>query len=122
VEKDRVMDHPLPDVTGGMRHEPVEYVDDVGGLYFRAIILKHAGMVVPQHSHDHDHVTLIANGAARVWIDGKWLGDYAAFRAIEIKARAHHIFQALEPNTRLACVHNLNGGKYRIHAETKVGG
>lgn len=112
---------PMPAVMHQAEEQAVEYVDDVGGLYFRAICLKRAGMIVPQHSHEHDHVTLIANGEARVWVDGAWLGDFKAFRALEIKAGKKHVFMALEPNTRLACVHDLNGEPYRILAETKLG-
>lgn len=110
------MSHPLPE--GVARHDqPVEYVDDVGGLYFRAICLENVGDVVPQHAHDHAHVTLIASGKARLWIEGAWVADIPAFKAIEIEANRKHIFQALEPKTRLACVHDLKGEPYRVAKE-----
>lgn len=92
----------------------VEYVDDVGGLYFRAILLPNIGDRVPQHTHDYEHVTLIAAGAARLFVDGELKGDYSAFRAIVIEANKQHVFEALEPNTRLSCVHQLNGEQYRL--------
>lgn len=114
------MNIPLPTKLVPLDEQPVEYVDDVGGLFFRAVCLKSAGDVIPQHSHAHDHVTLIASGAARVWVDGEYLGEFSAFRAIEIKASKHHIFQAREPNTRLVCCHQLNGKEYEILAETKL--
>lgn len=92
--------------------ERVEYVDDVGGLYFRAILLHRAGDVVPQHTHDYEHVTLCCSGSARVWIDGVYSKDIKAFEAMLIEADKKHVFQALEANTRLACVHQLNGKPY----------
>lgn len=92
----------------------VEYVDDVGGLYFRAVLLPNVGDRVPQHMHDHDHVTLIASGAARLFIDGEQKEDISSFRAIVISANKQHVFEALEPNTRLACVHQLNGEQYKL--------
>lgn len=101
--------------------QTVEYVDEVCGIYFRAILLEQAFDVVPQHTHDYDHVTLVASGSVRLWVEGEYKGDFDAFRAIEVKARKAHIFQALEPMTRLACVHNLNGAEYKFLAETKVG-
>lgn len=113
------MSHALPKLEP-RAEQPVQFVDEVGGIYFRAICLERAGDVVPQHSHEHDHVTLIASGRARVWCDGIWLGDFAAFHALEIKAHAKHVFLALEPLTRLACVHNLHGAAYRIAEEHEL--
>lgn len=92
----------------------VEYVDDVGGLYFRAVLLPNVGDKVPQHVHDHEHVTVVASGKARLFVDGEHKEDIAAFRAIVIEANREHMFEALEPNTRLACVHQLNGEPYRL--------
>lgn len=111
------MSHPLPE--GVERSEQaVEYIDDVCGLYFRAICLENAGDAVPQHAHDHDHVTLIASGKARLWIEGVWVEDIHSFKVIEIEAGRKHVFQALEPMTRLVCVHNLNGEPYRVAKES----
>lgn len=112
--------HEIPNDLRYKLDAPVEYVDDVGGVYFRAILLETAGDIVPQHVHDHDHVTLIASGKARVWVDRRWLGDFEAFRAIEIMAGKEHVFMALEPMTRLACVHVLQGAPYMFARETKL--
>lgn len=115
------MGHPLPEVVTKLRDQPVEYIADVGGLYFRAILLKNVGDTVPQHLHDHSHVTLISSGAARLWVDGVHKGDYPAFQAIEIEANREHVFQALEPMTRLACVHQVSAVEYRVSAQAKFG-
>jgi len=85
---------------------PIEFIEEVAGLYFRSILLKYPGMVVPQHVHDHDHATYIGNGCARLYVDGVLKGDYPAGHAVEIKAGHEHTFVSLEPNTRLTCVHN----------------
>lgn len=112
---------PLP---SGMRlgDQPVEYIEEVGGIYFRAILLQNIGDAVPQHTHDYAHVTLIAAGKVRLWIEGAWVADIEAFKAIEIEAHRQHVFQALEPNTRLSCVHNLNGEPYKALGVAKLGG
>lgn len=91
-----------------MNGQPVERIEEVGGIYFRSILLEAPGDRVPQHKHDHDHATLVASGAALAWSDGKFLGDFYAPAAIEIKAGAEHLFEALEPNTRLVCVHSVH--------------
>lgn len=87
--------------------EIVEFVEEVCGIYFRSILLPRAGMRVPQHSHDHDHATLVGAGTARLYVDGQPAGDFHAGRAVPIIAGKHHAFEALEPGTRLTCVHNV---------------
>lgn len=107
------MTYPLPTQLENERL-PVEYIEEVGGLYFRAINLEKLGDVVKQHTHDFEHVTCVCSGAVRVWVGGEWKGDIIGFKAIVIAANKAHTFQALEPNTRLACVHQLNGAQYAV--------
>jgi hypothetical protein len=96
----------VPAVTNGGSHL-VERIEEACGLYFRSVLIQDAGTVIPQHSHDHDHCTFVASGKARGWADGRPLGDKSAGEVFEIKAGAQHVFQALEPMTRLACVHDI---------------
>jgi quercetin dioxygenase-like cupin family protein len=104
--------HPLP--TGGVPFDepPIEFIQEVGGLYFRAILLEKTGSVVPQHKHPFNHVTLVASGKVRMWVDGAWVGDFSGFYAIEIEANKEHVFQALEDNTRLSCVHDTKSAEF----------
>ena len=83
----------------------VEGVDEAGGFYFRSVLLQNIGDVVTQHTHDYDHATYIGNGKVKLYVDGVEQGDYFAGRAVEVKANTKHHFVALEPNTRLTCVH-----------------
>lgn len=99
--------HSLPDLSTRLEDQPVERIEIVGNLYFRSVLLKKRGTSIPQHSHDHDHATLVCSGAARVWIGGVYHGDFEAGHAVEIKAGRQHVFQALEANTRLCCVHDV---------------
>lgn len=104
------------DVTLAM--EPMgERIDEVCGIYFRWWALEKKGQWVPQHAHAYDHATMIVSGAVSLWVhDGEtWthVADYAAPAVIEIKARKVHAFFAQEDNTRICCVHNLNGEPYK---------
>ena len=99
------MTHPVP--TGQPCDVPVESIQEVGGIYFRSIMLEKAGMIVWQHVHDHEHATYIGRGSARLWVDGQWIGDYKEDQAVGIEAGKKHMFQALAPNTRLTCVHDV---------------
>lgn len=87
-------------------NQPPEFVDEVAGVYFRSIMLAEAGQAVEQHVHDYDHATLVCCGRARMWIDNVYAGEVEPGRPVEIKAGQRHMFQALEANTRLVCVHN----------------
>jgi len=87
--------------------EIVEFVEEVAGLYFRSILLPRSGIRVPQHVHDYDHATYIGSGAARMYVDGAPAGDFPAGHAASVRAGHQHEFEALEPNTRLVCIHDV---------------
>lgn len=103
--------HALPDKFVILDEQPVEFIEIVAGLYFRSVLLKLAGTIIPQHQHGHDHATYVGNGKVRLWVNKEWKGDYQAGQAIEIKAHQDHLFQALENDTRLTCVHNLKSAE-----------
>ncbi len=86
---------------------PVEHIEEVGNLYLRSILLRNSGCVVKQHIHDREHLTLVGNGRARGWADGKWIGDKKPGEGFWILAGQEHLFQALESDTRLVCVHDI---------------
>lgn len=99
--------HSLPEISHQLTEQPVERIEEACGLYFRSVLLEKAGTVIPQHRHDHDHATFVGAGRARGWANGAWIGDKGAGEAFEVKAGCAHVFQALEPNTRLTCVHDI---------------
>lgn len=98
---------PMPASTVPLEQQPVEFVEEVCGIYFRSVLLERPGIIIPQHVHDHDHATFIGSGRVRVWVDGNWYGDIDAGRAIPIKAGTQHVFQSLAPMTRITCVHDV---------------
>jgi quercetin dioxygenase-like cupin family protein len=87
--------------------EPEAEVDVkiAAGLFIRSTTMR-ADTYVPQHSHAHDHVTVIAHGKVRIWRDGQLLGDYSAPGGLIIRAGRTHNFMALERSTVL-CVHRI---------------
>lgn len=99
------MSHPLPKMI--VTQPPVEFVEEVCGIFFRSVFLEKSGMIVWQHVHTYDHPTFIGSGSVRLWVDEEWAGDFKAGHAVGIKAGQKHLFMALEPNTRLACVHSV---------------
>ena len=88
----------------------IEFIDEVGGIYFRSIILQ-KGQVVDQHTHDYDHATYIGSGSVEMYADNKPVGTVPAGRAVLVKAGVYHVFSALENNTRLTCVHDVKSAE-----------
>lgn len=87
--------------------------DDV---FIKQMYLAKAFTLVPQHSHEYAHTTLLARGKVRVWQDGELLGDFEAPDTILIPAKTKHVFQSLENDTLLYCIHNvMRQGKVEIH-------
>ena len=89
------------------------------------LFVKHAVFAqdtyIPQHSHETEHLSVVATGAVRVWQDGELMGDYCAPAGIVIKARVKHLFLALEPRTTVLCVHRVDeSGEVAIHAEHHI--
>jgi quercetin dioxygenase-like cupin family protein len=79
---------------------------DVAGLYIRSYLLPEAGTIIPQHVHPYDHATLVGSGTVDLCVDGVYVGQYRAGQAIFVEAGKKHIFQSVEPMTRLSCIHH----------------
>lgn len=92
--------------------EVVEFVDEVAGIYFRSVCLVKSGERLAQHVHPYDHATLVGSGKARLWVDGKWIGDFEAGKAVKVEAHKRHEFMSLEDGTRLTCVHDTESAHY----------
>lgn len=84
--------------------EPQEWLETQGDICVRTVMLSKVGDFIPQHSHDHGHTTLIAHGAVRAWVDGIYWGDFSAPCMKYVEPNKHHTYQALEPNTVMACI------------------
>lgn len=79
-------------------------VDDIWGKLYSVP----ADFVVPQHQHEHDHITLFIRGRVKVWIEEKFHGVHHAPYALTVKASLRHTFQAVDECV-FCCLHNLRG-------------
>ena len=98
----------------------IHTADDV---FIKQMILPSAGFTVPQHSHDHDHTSMVAVGKVRLWKDEELMGDFTAPTGILIKAHCKHTFLSLEPSI-VYCIHNIaRAGMVGVESEhQKKGG
>lgn len=79
-----------------------------GNVYTRMMVFENAGDVEEGHTHDFDHLTLLATGSLRVTANG----EDTVFRSphmIWIKKDVNHLLTALEPNTVAYCIHGVHG-------------
>lgn len=81
----------------------------IDNVYTKVFVAKKAGTFIGQHAHKYDHGTLVAAGVMRVFINGKWIGDFKAGEMIPVMSGKHHVLMALEDDTVAACIHNAHG-------------
>jgi hypothetical protein len=103
----------LDEIRNDPRYKRVEpdYVEfaEADDIWVRAYSLAKAKMVVAQHVHIHDHITLVSRGAVEGYQDGELLGIFKAPAMVTIPAGKKHAFVALTDDVVLCCLHNLRG-------------
>lgn len=83
--------------------------------FAKVVKVKDALTLIPQHSHESSHATVLMTGTMRIWADEELLGDFHAPTVVLIKARSKHRMLTLTEDVTFACVHALNGaGEVRI--------
>lgn len=98
----------------------VEYMT-TDNVHIMQITVPLANTIIPQHSHEYDHTTLVTAGSVIVWAGDKNLGEYKAPKMVEIKAGVMHAFKTLEDNTSLYCIHNISRtGKVEVKEENSM--
>jgi len=78
----------------------------VANLYSRMMHFMHAGDVEVGHTHQFDHLTLLAKGKLRVTVEGV-ATEFTAPHMIYIHKDKTHELEALLDNTVAYCIHAL---------------
>lgn len=78
----------------------------VANLYSRMMHFEKKGCIEFGHTHQFDHLTLLASGALRVIVEGK-ATEFKAPHMIYIHKDKFHELVALEDNTVAYCIHAL---------------
>lgn len=81
------------------------------GVFAKTMVIHKAGTLIPQHAHRYDHVSVLVRGSVRLWRDGVLYGDAVAPVGITIEAEVKHLFQSLEDDTIVLCVHDIRDGE-----------
>lgn len=89
--------------------EPIITLGCVSNLFSRQMHFQKAGDIEHGHTHQFDHLTLLASGKLNVTVDGV-SSVFVAPHMIYIKADKNHELVALEDNTVAYCIHALRNG------------
>jgi quercetin dioxygenase-like cupin family protein len=81
----------------------------VANLFSRMMHFEKAGDIENGHTHQFDHLTLLASGSLKVTVEGKESIFKAPFM-IYIHKDKNHELTALEDNTVAYCIHALRDG------------
>lgn len=85
---------------------PVVKIACVANLYSRMMHFQKAGDIEQGHTHQFDHLTLLAKGRLRVTVDGNTT-DFTAPHMIYIHKDKFHVLEALTDETVAYCIHAL---------------
>ncbi len=90
---------PVPDT-------PQVAIGKVANLFSRMMHFLKAGDVEHGHTHQFDHLTLLASGSLRVTVDGA-TSEFKAPHMIYIHKDKRHELVALEDHTVAFCIHAI---------------
>lgn len=85
---------------------PINRMSCVSNLWLRQMVFEKAGDANEGHTHNYDHVTLLAKGSVKVYVEGK-VSEFKAPQMIYVQKGKTHNLEALEDDTIAYCVHAL---------------
>lgn len=86
--------------------EPVVHIGCVANLYSRMMHFRKAGDIEIGHTHQFDHLTLLAKGKLKVTVEGV-VSEFTAPHMIYIHKDKVHELEALTDETVAYCIHAL---------------
>lgn len=89
--------------------QPKISIGCVANIFSRQMTFMEAGDTEYGHTHEFDHLTLLASGSLQVTVDGN-VTMFKAPHMIYIHKDKNHQLVALEPNTVVYCIHALRDG------------
>jgi quercetin dioxygenase-like cupin family protein len=86
--------------------QPIVHIGCVANLYSRMMRFEKAGDVEIGHTHQFDHLTLLAKGKLKVTVEGI-MSEFTAPHMIYIHKDKVHELEALTDETVAYCIHAL---------------
>lgn len=97
-----------------------EHVSD--GVGVKEMIIPKSGTIVPQHSHEYEHISYVARGLVKVSSSDKPGERFIkAPAAINIPAGVKHTFTSLVDDCLVLCIHNVSrNGTFEVREEHQI--
>lgn len=89
-----------------MSSAPIVHIGCVANLYSRMMHFRKAGDIEHGHTHQFDHLTLLAKGRLQVTVEGVTT-EFTAPHMLYIRADKNHELVALTDDTVAYCIHAL---------------
>ena len=89
-------------------NQPVGELTLYAGIFCKLWFVADRGTLLPQHSHEFAHLSLLVQGKAHVWRGDEYLGVFVAPATIKIPAHTFHKFETITNNVAIACIHNAD--------------
>lgn len=89
---------------------PNTRITAIKNLWVRQMAFENVGDRNEGHTHDYDHLTLLASGSVKVDVEGH-ITHYDAPQMIFIAAGKRHFLESTKPNTVAYCVHALRNAE-----------
>jgi quercetin dioxygenase-like cupin family protein len=86
-------------------NQPTTEIAIYAGIYAKTWTVADAGSLLPQHAHQHPHLSIIVSGSVRVWRGDEDLGEFRAPAIVRIPAHTFHRFLTITDGVVIACVH-----------------
>lgn len=86
--------------------QPLVYIGCVANLYSRMMHFEKAGDIEIGHTHQFDHLTLLAKGKLKVTVEGV-VTEFTAPQMIYITKDKIHELEAMTDETVAYCIHAL---------------
>lgn len=87
-------------------NQPIIHIGCVANLFSRMMRFEKAGDIEVGHTHQFDHLTLLAKGKLKVTVDGV-VSEFTAPHMIYIHKDKVHELEALADETVAYCIHAL---------------
>jgi len=87
--------------------QPIVHIGCVANLFSRMMHFEKAGDTEIGHTHQFDHLTLLAKGKLKVTVEGK-VSEFTAPHMIYIHKDKVHELEALTDGTVAYCIHALH--------------
>lgn len=86
--------------------QPTVHIGCVANLFSRMMVFEKVGDIELGHTHQFDHLTLLASGGLKVTVEGVTT-EFTAPQMIYISKDKVHELVATQPNTVAYCIHAL---------------